>query len=112
MKEFLESMGIMGVTAAYRNLTPAELTERALARGEGKLSNTGALVIKTGKYTGRSPNDRFIVDSPDVHDKVDWGKINMPIERAKADAMFLSSLSRQHRSTPTMGSCHGAMPYI
>ncbi len=88
MKEFLESMGIMGVMEVHCNLSPAELTERALSRGEGKLSNTGALVIKTGKYTGRSPNDRFIVDSPDVHDKVDWGKINMPITRERADGIY------------------------
>lgn len=87
MKEYLESKGIIGVKAAYRNLSPAELTEHALARGEGKLSKTGALIIKTGKYTGRSPNDRFIVDSPNVHDKVNWGKINMPISRERADAI-------------------------
>ncbi len=88
MREYLESMGIPGVTAVHRNLSPAELTERALARGEGKLANNGALVINTGKYTGRSPNDRFIVDTPDIHDKVDWGKINVPIPREKADAIF------------------------
>ena len=88
MKNYLEAMGITELSAIFRNLTPAELTERALARGEGKLANNGALVIKTGKYTGRSPNDRFIVDTPDVHDKVDWGKINMPIERQKADAIY------------------------
>ena len=88
MKNYLDAMGITELSAIYRNLTPAELTERALARGEGKLANTGALVINTGKYTGRSPNDRFIVDTPDIHDSVDWGKINMPIERAKADAIF------------------------
>ncbi|MBR4435064.1 MAG: phosphoenolpyruvate carboxykinase (ATP) [Clostridia bacterium] len=88
MKSYLESMGVYEPAAVYRNLSPAELTERALARGEGKLSNTGALVIKTGKYTGRSPDDRFIVDTPNIHDKVDWGKINMPVERAVADAVY------------------------
>ena len=88
MKNYLDAMGITELSAIYRNLTPAELTERALARGEGKLANNGALVIKTGKYTGRSPNDRFIVDTPDIHNQVDWGKINMPIERAKADSIY------------------------
>ena len=52
MKNYLEAMGITELSAIFRNLTPAELTERALARGEGKLANNGALVIKTGKYTG------------------------------------------------------------
>ena len=57
----LEKLGIINAKAVYRNLTPAQLTEHALCRGEGTLSNTGALVVKTGKYTGRSANDKFIV---------------------------------------------------
>ena len=79
----LEKLGIINPTAVYRNLTPAQLTEAALRRGEGKLSNTGALVIKTGKYTGRSPEDKFIVDTPAVHNKIAWGKVNRPIEKEK-----------------------------
>ena len=47
----LEKLGIINAKAVYRNLTPAQLTEHALCRGEGTLSNTGALVVKTGKYT-------------------------------------------------------------
>ncbi|MBQ7642448.1 MAG: phosphoenolpyruvate carboxykinase (ATP) [Clostridia bacterium] len=84
----LEKLGIINPLNVYRNLTPAELTERALARGEGKLSNTGALVVYTGKYTGRSPNDKFIVDSKGVHDEIAWGKVNVPIEQAKFDALY------------------------
>ena len=48
----LEKLGILNPSAVYRNLGPAQLTEAALRRGEGKLSNTGALVVTTGKYTG------------------------------------------------------------
>ena len=84
----LEALGIINASAVYRNLTPAELTEHALRRGEGKLSNTGALVVKTGKYTGRSANDKFIVDTPAVHDEIAWGKVNRPIEKAKYDAIY------------------------
>ena len=57
----IEKLGIVNPKAVYRNLTPAQLTEAALRRGEGKLSNTGALVVTTGKYTGRSPKDKFIL---------------------------------------------------
>ncbi len=83
----LEKLGIINATAVYRNLTPAQLTEHALRRGEGTLSNTGALVVKTGKYTGRSANDKFIVDTPAVHDDIAWGKVNRPIEKERFEAI-------------------------
>jgi len=84
----IEKYGIVNPKVVYRNLTPAQLTEAALRRGEGTLSNTGALVVKTGKYTGRSANDKFIVDTPAVHDEIAWGKVNRPIEKAKFDAIY------------------------
>ena len=84
----LEKLGIINPLNVYRNLSPAALTEKALARGEGKLSNSGALVVYTGKYTGRSPNDKFIVDSNGVHDDIAWGKVNVPISQEKFDALY------------------------
>ena len=83
----LEKLGIINPKAVYRNMSPAQLTEKALARGEGVLSDTGALVVETGKYTGRSPDDKFIVDVPSVHDEIAWGKVNVPIEKEKFDAI-------------------------
>ena len=83
----LEKLGILAPKAVYRNLGPAQLTEAALRRGEGKLSNTGALVVTTGKYTGRSPNDKFIVDTPAVHDDIAWGKVNRPISKERFEAI-------------------------
>lgn len=84
----LEKLGIINAGAVYRNLTPAQLVEHALRRGEGTLSNTGALVVKTGKYTGRSANDKFIVDTPAVHDDIAWGKVNRPMDKARFDAIY------------------------
>ncbi len=45
------------------------------------MSNTGALVVTTGKYTGRSPKDKFIVDTDSIHNDIAWGKVNRPISR-------------------------------
>ncbi len=84
----LEKLGIINTDTVYRNLTPAQLTEHALRRGEGTLSNTGALVVKTGKYTGRSANDKFIVDSEGVHDEIAWGKVNKPMTQECFDALY------------------------
>ena len=75
----LSKWGIFNTREVYRNLSVAKLVEMAVARGEGKLSDTGALCCYTGKYTGRSPNDRFVVDRPEVHDDIAWGKVNVPI---------------------------------
>ena len=84
----LSYLGITATKEIYRNLPVAILTEKALARGEGTLSNNGALVVKTGKYTGRSANDKFIVDTPAVHDEIAWGKVNRPIDKATYDAIY------------------------
>lgn len=79
----LEKLGIINVNHVYRNLKPAELVEAALYREEGLLSKTGALVVETGKYTGRSPKDKFIVDTPNIHNEINWGSVNVPIEKVK-----------------------------
>ena len=84
----IEKLGITAPAKVYRNLEPAILTELALARGEGSLSRTGALVVKTGKYTGRSANDKFIVDTPSVHENIHWGDVNRPIEQDKFNALW------------------------
>ena len=79
----IEKLGIINTKTIYRNLSPAQLTEAALRRNEGILSSTGALVVTTGKYTGRSPKDKFIVDTPAIHNEIAWGKVNKPISREK-----------------------------
>lgn len=63
------------------DLPPARLVEIALANGEGVLASNGSLVVDTGERTGRSPNDRYVVDDPKIHDTVCWGKVNVPIAR-------------------------------
>lgn len=88
MKSYIEGLGILNPKEIHRNLSVPELVKKALERGEGTLSETGALVVVTGKYTGRSPNDRFVVDEPTSHNKIDWGKINVPISSEKFDLIY------------------------
>ncbi len=75
----LENLGIINIGKVHRNLSPARLVEEALRRGEGSLTNTGAIAVTTGKYTGRSPKDKFIVDTKDIHDSIAWGSVNVPM---------------------------------
>ncbi len=83
----LSFLGLDG-KKALANAKASVLTEKALLRGEGHLSDTGAIVVNTGKYTGRSPKDRFIVDDEVSHDKVAWGPINVPFDEDKFEALY------------------------
>ncbi|MDK2815832.1 MAG: phosphoenolpyruvate carboxykinase [Moorella sp. (in: firmicutes)] len=84
----LERLGLINPGTVYRNLPVARLVEIALARGEGILAPSGALSVNTGKYTGRSPNDRFIVDTPAVHDSISWGGVNQPVSEATFERLY------------------------
>jgi len=90
-------MGISTEQRVYRNLTPSQLYEHALRRREGVVTSgapggggLGPFCAVTSPHTGRSPNDKFLVQEPDSTDRIWWGKVNQPIapekfERLKAD---------------------------
>ena len=84
----LEKLGIIAPKAVYRNLSVPALVEKALEANEGTLSETGALVVNTGKYTGRSPDDKFVVDYPSIHDEIAWGKVNVPMDPETFDKIY------------------------
>jgi len=111
MKKALESIGIINPAEVYRNLSPAVLVEKALARGEGKMSASGALVVYTGKYTGRSPDDKFTVMTDDIKDEVDWGKVNVPISEEKYTQIKNRMMAyMQHREVFIFDGFAGADP--
>ncbi|MBX9796076.1 phosphoenolpyruvate carboxykinase [Sphingomonas sp.] len=72
----LEAQGIETRAAIHWNLGTAPLVEQALRRGEGRLSKDGALVVETGRHTGRSANDKFIVRDAQTDQTIWWGKSN------------------------------------
>lgn len=67
----------------FYNLSPAQLVEIALRRNEAKLTSTGALMVDTGAFTGRSPKDRYIVQDEITKNEVWWGESNIPFDAAK-----------------------------
>lgn len=88
--KFVSQLEELGIKAAKinRNLPVKILVELAVQKNEGILTSTGSLSVKTGKYTGRSPDDRYIIDDDETHDKVDWGKVNHPFPEDKFEKIF------------------------
>ena len=76
------------MTKIYENISIDELIEESLSRGEGEIAANGALLVKTGKRTGRSPLDRFIVKDETTSSEVDWGDVNKPFDQDKFSALW------------------------
>jgi len=76
----LLALGLQVSDSIHYQLSPEELVQQTLQRGEGVLNDTGALVINTGEFTGRSPKDKFIVKDEMTTNTVDWNDFNLPIE--------------------------------
>lgn len=83
----LGTIGLKGVSNAYWNIAPDELVKETVNRGMGEIADSGALSIKTGEFTGRSPQDRFIVKDEKTADTVWWGNINKPFDADKFDQL-------------------------
>ena len=72
----------------HRNLSVEKLIEHSTQKNEGVLTSSGSLSVKTGKYTGRSPQDRYIIYDDETHETVDWGNVNHQFPSEKFNQIF------------------------
>ena len=96
--ENLLPYGSNGSQLIHYQLSPEELVKDTVRRGEGILNDTGALVIRTGEFTGRSPKDKFTVKDEITAETLNWGEFNIPIEPRHFDTIF-KKITGSPRST-------------
>ena len=103
--------GIAHTGDVYWNLTTAQLYEEAVKRSEGVVAHGGPLVVVTGKHTGRSPKDKFVVKEPKTEDTIDWGSVNVPITQDHFDNLYGKALAYlQHKELFVQDLLVGADP--
>ncbi|HVZ55859.1 MAG TPA: phosphoenolpyruvate carboxykinase (ATP), partial [Chitinophagaceae bacterium] len=74
------ALGLRRKQNIHYQLSPEELVEQSLCRSQGQLTDSGALLIQTGEFTGRSPRDKFIVRDPLTADSIHWNEFNQPLD--------------------------------
>lgn len=87
-KKALLRIGLKNTESIHYQLSPSELVQDTLRIGDGVLNDTGALVIRTGEFTGRSPKDKFTVKDDTTVDTVHWNDFNLPISQTHFDTIF------------------------
>jgi phosphoenolpyruvate carboxykinase (ATP) len=83
----LEGQGISPSGRVVHNPTTAQLYTHALENRDGRLAHGGPLVVDTGRFTGRSPLDKFVVDEPGSRDRIWWGEVNHPLAEDRFDGL-------------------------
>lgn len=107
----LEHHGIKNVKAVHWNLSTPDLYEQIIRRYEGVLSHLGPICVSTGEYTGRAPNDKFIVQEPSSQENIWWGKVNRPFTVERFDALHSRILAYLQGSEIFVQDCYaGAAP--
>src|SRR5688500_446216 len=86
-KKNLQNSDLKNVENIHYQLSPDELVHDTLRLGGGVLNDTGALVIRTGEFTGRCPKDKFIVKDNLTADTVNWNEFNLPIDQKYFDVI-------------------------
>jgi phosphoenolpyruvate carboxykinase (ATP) len=89
----LASLGLKNLEAVHWNWPTPALVEAAIRRREAHLAHLGPLVVRTGFFTGRAANDKFVVDEPSSRDQIWWGKVNQPFTEKRFDALYQQVLT-------------------
>jgi phosphoenolpyruvate carboxykinase (ATP) len=88
LETILAGKGIRKLEGVHWNFTTAALVEEAIRRREGHLAHMSALIVRTGFFTGRAANDKYLVDEPTSRDNIWWGKSNRPFPEAQFDELY------------------------
>jgi phosphoenolpyruvate carboxykinase (ATP) len=83
----IAELDLSGASRVWWNLHAPTLYEHAIRRGEGRIASGGPLVVDTGRHTGRSPNDKFVVHEPESAAEIWWGAVNKPFEAARFERL-------------------------
>src|SRR5437016_1842031 len=103
----LSEHGIRNLNIAHWNLDTAQLLEHAIRREEGVLSQSGALAVNTGQFTGRSPKDKFIVRDDLTASSVHWGPVNQPMSSGHFARLLTKALAFLQGRDVFVQDCQG-----
>jgi len=84
----IDKLGLNNIGKIHRNLPVEKLIEHTILNQEGKMGMNGATMVDTGKYTGRSPMDKFIVDESTTNQEFWWGPVNRKVDESVFDELF------------------------
>lgn len=107
----LDYLGIKNINDAYWNLTTPALYEQIIRRREGVIGHLGPVILRTGAFTGRSPNDKFIVKEPSSEAHISWGDVNVPFSEENFNKVYMRVLAYLQGSDIFIQDCYaGADP--
>jgi phosphoenolpyruvate carboxykinase (ATP) len=108
----LDYLGIRNVNNVYWNLTTPALYEQIIRRREGVVGQLGPIIVRTGAFTGRSPNDKFIVKEPSSENEISWGKVNVPFTEENFNRVYFRLLAYLQGNDIFVQDCYAsADPY-
>ena len=94
----LNKLGLNNLTNVHRNISVESMVTDIVGNGEGAIGLRGAAMVDTGIYTGRSPNDKYIVDEPSSTEKIWWGPVNRKVSEEVFDVLYNKVVNYYNRS--------------